>query len=271
MADTARRAELAAFLRSRREALDPVTTGLQPGPRRRTPGLRREEVAQLSGVSVTWYTWLEQQRDITVSRQIVDSLARVLRLTAVERRHLLTLAGVEAPNHGPIPPVVPNSLSRLVETLEPTPACVTDPFFDLLAWNRTYSRLLGGIDHLPKAALNSLRIMFTDPAQRALLPSWSAEARKLIGQLRATIAGHPDDPRAAALIESLHDVSADFRSLWAEHPVVGFQSSGVRFDHPLVGRLILDTIKLIAAEDANLSLAVFLPADAETRERLNRL
>jgi transcriptional regulator with XRE-family HTH domain len=121
MTDLARRAELADFLRDRREALDPISVGLQPGPRRRTPGLRREEVAQLSGVSHTWYTWLEQRRDITVSRQVLDSLARALRLSAVERRHLFTLAGVALPDEQPARPVVTDTLRRLVQTLEPKP------------------------------------------------------------------------------------------------------------------------------------------------------
>jgi transcriptional regulator with XRE-family HTH domain len=121
------REELAAFLRSRREAADPVAMGLQPGGRRRTPGLRREELAQLSGVSVTWYTWLEQARDIGVSRQVLDRLAGSLRLAPAERGHLFTLAGLSLPTENPGRPQVDATLRRLLDTLDPNPAYVVNP------------------------------------------------------------------------------------------------------------------------------------------------
>lgn len=271
MTDLARRAELADFLRDRREALDPISVGLQPGPRRRTPGLRREEVAQLSGVSHTWYTWLEQRRDITVSRQVLDSLARALRLSAVERRHLFTLAGVALPDEQPARPVVTDTLRRLVQTLEPNPASVISPWWDLLAWNASYSALLGGLEHRPEEERNNLWLLFTDPGTRSLLLDWNPEARQILGQYRANIARYPGDPRATTLLTALGEASAQFRTMWAEHPVTGFQPSRKRFNHPFAGRLDLDSVKITTAEDPQQNLVVFLPADQATTQHLHRL
>lgn len=271
MTGMARRAELADFLRTRRETLDPVSVGLQPGPRRRTPGLRREEVAQLSGVSHTWYTWLEQRRDITVSRQVLDSLARALRLSTVERRHLFALADVALPDERLARPVVTDTLRRLVDTLDPNPAHVISPWWDLLAWNRTYSALLGGLEHRAEEERNSLWLLFTDPATRSLLVDWNAEARQILGQFRANTATYPGDPRATALVDALDEASAEFRTLWAEHPVKGFQPSRKRFNHAIAGRLDLDYVKLTAAEDNQQNLVVFLPADPTTTDRLRQL
>lgn len=271
MTGMARRAELADFLRTRREALDPLTIGLHPGPRRRTPGLRREEVAQLSGVSHTWYTWLEQRRDISVSRQVLDSLARALRLNTVERRHLFTLAGVALPDEHLARPVVTDPLRRLVDTLDPNPAYVISPWWDLLAWNRSYSALLGGLEFRPEEERNSLWLLFTDPATRSLLVDWNAEARQILGQFRANTATYPGDPRATALVDALHEASAEFRTLWAEHPVKGFQPSRKRFNHAVAGRLDLDYVKLATAEDTQQNLVVFLPADPTTADRVRQL
>jgi transcriptional regulator with XRE-family HTH domain len=154
--DTVQHGELAEFLRSRRETTDPIAVGLQPGGRRRTPGLRREEVAQLSGVSVNWYTWLEQARDIGVSRQVIDSLARALRMDPSERAHLFTLAGLAMPAENPGHQDVDETLRRLVATLDPNPAYVVNPWWDLLAYNDAYAALLGGLDHRPRSERNIL-------------------------------------------------------------------------------------------------------------------
>src|SRR5882757_6776867 len=165
MSDLVQRDALAAFLRSRRDAIDPGSVGLPSGPRRRTPGLRREEVAQLSGLSTTWYAWLEQGRRISVSRQVLASLARALRLTPAERAHLFTLAGLRVPSEGSGRSDVDDTLRRLVDALDPSPAYVVNPWWDLLAYNRTYASLLG-LPHQPRyqpsPGPNTLWLMFTD-------------------------------------------------------------------------------------------------------------
>ncbi len=271
MSEAARRAELASFLRSRRHALDPVAAGFKPGPRRRTPGLRRSEVAQLSGVSVSWYTWLEQQKEIAVSRQAVDALAAALRLTNVEHRYLLTLAGIGTlPGLSEAPPV-PTPVRRLVHAVGPNPAAVSNPFFDLLAWNRAFAGLVGGLSRVPAAERNSLWLAFVEPSWRILLADWDSEARRMLGQLREAMAEWPDDPRGAELTGALREASPSFRVLWAEYPVKGTQPSRIRFDHPGAGRLTMDYLRLDPALDPRLHVTVYMPADTESRDRLGLL
>lgn len=269
--DLVQRVELGAFLRARREAADPVSFGLNPGPRRRTPGLRREELAQLSGVSVTWYTWLEQGRDISVSRQVIDSLARVLRLPPGDRAHLFTLAGLALPaeHHGPVQ--IDGMLRRLVCELDPNPACVTNLWWDLLGWNHAYAALIGGLDHRPAAERNTLWLMFAEDRSRPLFLNWAEEARQLLGQLRAHLAQHPGDPRGPELVEALHAASGKFTELWREQSVRRFESSRKRFQHPALGRLDLDYIKLATADDDRQYLLAFLPADAASAGKLPSL
>ena len=168
--DHGRRA-LATFLRSRRERADPDGTGLPAGGRRRTPGLRREEVSLLSGVSLTWYTWLEQGRDINVSPQILLALARALQLDEVERAHLFRLAGRAAPEPAERSLQVPDAVRAFLDTLMPNPAFVIDRCFDVLAWNRAQEAVLGAalLDR-PRRELNSAWLLFREPGIRALMP-----------------------------------------------------------------------------------------------------
>ena len=159
--------ELAAFLRSRREHITPEQVGLPRGRRRRTPGLRREEVAQLSAVGVTWYTWLEQARDIQVSVQVLDALARTLLLDPSERAHLFALAGAVDPAPGSDCPTVTPALRQLLEQLEPFPACVQNSRYDILAYNRTYGRLLCDLDAVPPEDRNCMILAFTHDEWRS--------------------------------------------------------------------------------------------------------
>jgi transcriptional regulator with XRE-family HTH domain len=260
MADLIQRKELADFLRSRRERTDPVSVGLQPGPRRRTPGLRREELAQLSGVSLTWYTWLEQARDIGVSRQVFEGLARVLRMTPAERAHLFALAALALPAENPNPQPVNGTLRRLVDALDPNPSYVINTWWDLLAYNRTYAAMLDGLDERPPADRNIIWLTFTEPRMQKLLVDWLDQARQLVGQLRAHLALYPLDPRGPELLETLRRASPKFSELWDEHMVRGFQASRKRFRFPEGGELTLDYIKLAAADDHQQHLVVLLPA-----------
>jgi transcriptional regulator with XRE-family HTH domain len=269
MSDLIQRKELAAFLRSRREATDPVSMGLEPGPRRRTPGLRREELAQLSGVSVTWYTWLEQARDISVSRQVIDSLARTLRMQPDERAHLFTLAGLALPSERPSPPHVDDTLRRLVEELGPNPACVISLWWDLLVVNDAYASMIGNLQQRPEPERNTLWIAFTDKRARDLYLDWDAETQQLAGQLRVQLAQHPEDPRGHDLVQALQAASPRFAELWQEQAIARFHGSRKRFHHPTVGDITLDYVKLAAADDTN--LIAFLPADATSRRALHSL
>jgi transcriptional regulator with XRE-family HTH domain len=254
---------LGGFLRSRRESLGPQQVGLASGARRRTPGLRREEVAQLSGVSVTWYTWLEQGRDISVSRQVLESLSGALRLTPAERRHLFALAGVALPDEPARRATVNPTLRALVDTLEPNPAHVINACWDLLAYNRAYERLVGGLDELPDEARNSIWLLFTRPAMRTLLVDWQREAREIMGQFRASAGRNPDDPRTAALISALTETSPTFAAMWSEHPIQSFTPATKHFLHPRAGRVDVNYTKLAVADDPTQHLVVFLPVTPE--------
>jgi transcriptional regulator with XRE-family HTH domain len=162
-----RRSELAAFLRARRARLSPADVGLPSGSatgRRRTPGLRREEVAQLSGVGVTWYTWLEQGRDISASAQVVDALARALLLTGDQHRHLRELAGLAVPERDAAAAELLPRLQRLVDAIVPNPASIYDTHFDYLVWNAPYARIRHDPGQLPDGRRNLLWMMFTDPS-----------------------------------------------------------------------------------------------------------
>ncbi|MFI2185613.1 helix-turn-helix transcriptional regulator [Streptomyces sioyaensis] len=270
MDDQQRRRSLGEFLRSRRERLTPREAGILAGPRRRTPGLRREEVAQLSGVSVTWYTWLEQARDITVSRQVLTSLARALMLSSVERRYLFALAGLPLPERpadgGPGP-----ALQKLVEALEPHPAYLLDANWDLVGWNRAEAGLIGDPGQLEPAERNLLWLVFMDPAMRSLLADWDGQAQDLVAQFRADARQRSGDPRFEQLTNGLREASEEFRTWWAAHDIADFGSSRRRFAHPRVGALTFDYVKLAALDAPGIKLFACMPADAGTAAKLPAL
>lgn len=192
------RAARAAGLRARRARLRPADVGLpETSDGRRTPGLRREEVAQLSGVGVTWYTWLEQGHDISASAQVIDALARALVLSPDEHRHLRELAGLTAPEHvTPGHDVLPR-LQRLADAVAPNLACIYDASYDYLVWNAPYVQVRHDPGQLPAGRRNLLWWMFTDPVNRARMTRWEPAARAVLSQFRAAAGQRPDDPRLA--------------------------------------------------------------------------
>ncbi|MEU6819045.1 helix-turn-helix transcriptional regulator [Streptomyces atriruber] len=220
MAETQeRRTELGAFLRSRRERITPREVGLPSTRRRRTPGLRREELALLAGMSATWYTYLEQGRDIRVSDQVLDALADALRLAPHEHDHLLRLAG-RAPTAGA---QEPESLAAEVAAvpllLQPHPAYVIDGTYDVLSRNQAtdevFPRLSTGSDRPP----NFARWVFLEPEAREILVDWEREAQGLLARVRTLAGAHPGDPRYARLVAELHDGSAEVRAWWPRFDV----------------------------------------------------
>ncbi|MEV6318277.1 helix-turn-helix transcriptional regulator [Streptomyces sp. NPDC051776] len=271
-ADTVRRSELAAFLRSRRERITPEQVGLPRGPRRRTPGLRREEVAHLSAVGVTWYTWLEQARDIHVSVQVLDALARALQLDPSERSHLFALAGATDPDPASECATVPPSLRMMLEHVEPYPACVQNSRYDILAHNRTYGRLLCDLDSLPYQDRNCMWLAFTSPEWRAALVDRDETIRLMAAKFRASMAEHIAEPAWKAMLKRLQQASGEFRELWERHEVVRTMGSRTkRFRNADVGLLHLEHTDLWLGPRHGPRLVTYLPADAETGERLKRL
>ena len=268
--DAGRRTALGAFLRSRRERLAPDEVGLSVGPRRRTPGLRREEVALLSGVSVSWYSWLEQGRPIAASRQVLDALAATLRLTVAERRHVFELAGE---SEGPSAsadgcPVVGDHLRATVAALSPIPALVVDRHWDLLSYNASEAALYGGLDNLPPARRNIIWLYLGWAPMRAMLKDWEAETWAVLAQFRASADRHSGDPRFDEIVADVTNADPDFAVRWERHDVAGFTPALKRFDHPRLGLLTFRQTKLIAAENPELHILARHPADPSTRQAL---
>ncbi|MFG1704522.1 helix-turn-helix transcriptional regulator [Nonomuraea sp. M3C6] len=240
--DRINRAELAAFLRSRRELVRPSDVGLETGKRRRTPGLRREEVARLAGMSVDYYARLEQARGPRPSRQMLGAIARALRLSDDERSYLHYLTG-EPPGPPPGPPrdVRPGVL-HLLDRLDDTPAMVMDAKYDVLAWNPLAAALITDFSELPADDRNFIWRFFSDPRAKARhdpAGSWQF-ARESVADLRAATARYPDDPGIKRLVERLLAASAEFAELWAGHDVTVRRSARKRLNHPTVGWLELD-------------------------------
>jgi transcriptional regulator with XRE-family HTH domain len=263
-----RRHELAGFLRSRRERIAPEQVGLPPASRRRTPGLRREEVATLAGVGVTWYTWLEQGRDINASPQVLDAVARTLLLDQHERDHLFRLADAPDSSAQAECATLPPTAQLLLDQLEPYPACIRNARYDILAWNKAYDQLMGPLADLPYEDRNSLWRMFTSPACRAATLDWEEGVRRMVGEYRAAMAEHVAEPAWKCLVSRLSKTSAEFAELWERHEVASPENLTKRYLHPEVGLLRLNYTHLWLGQRLGTRMTTYTPADDETRERL---
>ena len=271
--DASSRTELADFLRSRRRQVEPSGLGLPVSGSRRTPGLRREEVALLSGVSHTWYTWLEQGRDIRPSRQVVDAVARTLQMSPAEHEYVLRLTGHAAsPPSRKGPGELPEHAQRLLDALGASPAFVITHDWSIVGWNAAYERFYPGVAAVPPGARNQLELVFTDPAVRELLGDWPTDSRRFLTQFRAEVGPRLADPDVVDLVERLQAASPEFRAGWASHDVDGFTAAERRFEHPLVGTLLLEHHQLTPADAPGLQLVVYTAADGtDTAERLARM
>ncbi|MFG2805668.1 MULTISPECIES: helix-turn-helix domain-containing protein [Streptomyces] len=266
-----RRSELAAFLRSRRERIAPEQVGLPRGRRRRTPGLRREEVAQLSAVGVTWYTWLEQARDIQVSVQVLDALARALLLDPSERAHLFRLAGAADPTPATTCPSVTPAMRTLLEQVEPFPACLQNSRYDILAHNRTYGLLLCDLDAVPPEDRNCILLSYTHAEWQSSIVHLEETQRLMAARFRATMAGHLTEPAWKMLLDRLHAESPAFRAAWDRHEVVAHRSKRKEFRNRHVGRVTVDHTDLWLTPGTGPRIVTYVPADEESRERLDML
>ncbi len=264
----ARRRELASFLRSRRERVQPQDVGLPPGIRRRTPGLRREEVAQLSGVGVTWYTWLEQGRDINVSTQVVDAIARTLKLDRYEWAHLSTLAGIAT---GPQPQqcaALPAAVRKVMHQVAPYPAAVLNDRFDLLAYNPEYRELIVDLDALPAIEHNLLWLAFTNPDWRAAMIDAEQSRCRLVGTFRSNMAKHLGEPGWQDLLTRLCAASPEFAERWERHEVAPMGQRLKVIDSPKVGLLRLESTSLWVNQGGSVRLLVYTPLDDESAAKL---
>ncbi|RZS91488.1 helix-turn-helix protein [Motilibacter rhizosphaerae] len=267
-----RRAELSGFLRARREGVTPAEVGLPAGARRRTPGLRREELAQLAGVGVTWYTWLEQGRPINVSTQVLDAVARVLRLDPAEHEHLYRLAGLPSVTmRGERRPEIPQHVRHVLDALGTTPATLLNSRYDVLAVNAAQARLVNGFHTIPCGHYNLLWCCFTEPTIRERLLDWDSEGPQMVATFRSAYVENLDDPSWAEFVERLSAASPEFATLWRRHEVRGPGFRSKTFDHPVVGRMAFVTTSLSVAEMPGCRIVAYTPADDECRAALERL
>ena len=270
-ADELRRQELGGFLRNRRERISPDQVGLRSTRRRRTPGLRREEVAQLAGVGVTWYTWLEQGRDINASPQVLDAIATTLRFDAHERAHLFTLAGTSdtrvEEECGSLSPAV----QLILDQLEPYPALAVNGRYDILAYNRVWLSAFPNVATLPRPDRNCLWLMFTDPHWRRTLLDWDDQAPRMVAGYRSAMAEHVADPTWKGLIARLLRASPEFAEVWERHDVQSPETSVKRCKHPDVGLLKLEFTYLWLDRRLGTRVVVYTPTCERTRFRLDEL
>ena len=261
---------LGAFLRERRARLDPAEFGFTSS-RRRTPGLRREEVAQRADVSATWYTWLEQGRGGTPSADALDRIAAALDLTSLEREHLYFLAQGRPPEvHVEAAERVTPRLQRVLDALETSPAYVRTAAWDVVAWNRA-AAVLADFDRLPPERRNMIRRLFCDLSLRETLPDWEGSAQAMVAVFRTEVVRAGASARVAALVDELCGASPEFRKLWREHDVVTFSEGSKHLWHPTTGRLAVDYSSFAVDGEPDLSMVVFSPATPEVRERIRAL
>jgi transcriptional regulator with XRE-family HTH domain len=269
-----RRTELAAFLRTRRERIRPEDVGLPPGSRRRTAGLRREEVAQLAGVGVTWYTWLEQGRPINASSQVLDAIARTLKLDAVERAHLFRLADVPGSDtRGPCSPgcPLPAEVQYVLDAFTAVPAHVVNERFDLLAWNDMYARIYPRVTSAPVSERNTLLATLTGPACCNPVGSADTVCKRMIGQLRAAYGRHVGDPAWTHFIRGLEAASPAFAKAWAGHDVAEPMTKVASFRHPGVGTVRVTTTSFAVSVPPGARMVVYTAADKGSRIALDKL
>ncbi|MFJ4186155.1 helix-turn-helix transcriptional regulator [Kitasatospora sp. NPDC089509] len=269
--DEARRHDLAAFLRSRRERLAPEQVGLPMTGRRRTPGLRREEVAQLAAVGVTWYTWLEQGRDIQVSAQVLDAVARALLMDPSERAHLFTLAGADDPAPVTECPSVTPSVRLVLEQLTPYPAALVNSRYDILAHNVPYTAIVGDLGELPPEERNLMWLAFTPSRFREVLIDYRTERLGMVARFRAAMADHSAEPAWKALLARLLRASPDFAEEWQRHEVMRPGNGIKRFQVPGVGLLRCEYTNFWLSPRLGTRMISYTPLDEETRLLMDQL
>jgi hypothetical protein len=268
-----RRQELSDFLRTRRARIAPAAVGLPAARRRRTPGLGREEVAHLAGISVTWYTWLEQKRPIHVSAGALDNLARVLRLDSIERIQLFQLALRQ--------PIIDSTseretisprLQRLIDHNATMPAFVMGRRWDVLAWNQPARAFFFDFEQVTADERNLVWLIFTKSALRSLLVDWPTRARDVLARFRINYGRHVGDTDFVELVERLNLVSPEFAQWWPRHDILPLTERSVEYSHPLAGRMLVDAITLLVADNPELRVFCFLPtAEANSISKMRKV
>jgi len=265
------RNQLGAYLRDRRGRLDPASLGFG-ARRRRTPGLRREEVAHRANISATWYTWLEQGRGGAPSPDVLDRIGRALLLTDVEREHLFLIALGRPPEvHYQAADGVTPRLQRVLDALALSPALVKNATWDIIAWNRAAELVLADYSGLPREDRNILRLIFCDPRVRARMPDWEADARFVVAVFRAEAARAGASDRMRALVEDIGRRSPDFAAMWADNDVRLYGEGTKRIHHEIAGPIAMEYSAFTVDGRPDLSMVVYNPESAGDAERIRNL
>jgi transcriptional regulator with XRE-family HTH domain len=263
----AKRTQLSAYLKACRARITPEAVGLPPGPRRRTPGLRREELAQLAGVGITWYTWLEQGRPINASEQVIGAIASALKLDGAERSHLYRLAEV-SPTAAPArSSALPEDIQLVLDSITEIPASVISAKFDVLASNAAYKALFPGVVRTDQRH-NTLWCAFTIPPCCNPFVYREEEMHRLVAMLRANYGRHVGEPEWEQFISELRAVSPEFTTLWEQQHVAAPVSMEKIFRHAAVGELRMRTTSFITVATPEARMVCYAPADPETAERM---
>jgi len=265
--------ELGDFLRTRRARLTPEEVGLPRGSRRKTPGLRRAEVAQMVGVSVDWYTWLEQGRSITPSTQVLERLVQTLRLDANERNHLFLLAQQQAPPALLLESeIVSPALQHFLDQFGTRPAFVSGRRWDILAWNDAGCAVFGDFRRMTTRERNTIWRIFTDPSSRQYVVDWEEDARQILAQFRSSCGRYPGDVQLTELIHDLQLRSPEFRAWWPDHEVRGGQEGRKTLNHPQVGYLVFERLTFQVFDTPDLKVTVYTPLEeTDTPRKLEQL
>ncbi|MEO3975561.1 helix-turn-helix domain-containing protein [Streptomyces sp. CAU 1734] len=263
--------ELGAFLRAHRELLKPAEVGLVATARRRTPGLRREEVASLSGVGLAWYTWLEQGR-VTASRQVLGAVSRALRLDAAGQRHAMRLAGY----HDPVPAQdgggpLAAAVQPVLDSWPASPAALLDRHFDLLGWNAAWGALWGSPDAVPSDRRNLMWLMVADQRLRAVLHDWEPLAMNVFQHFRAQAGPALADPRTSEVYQRLDEDAPELRHWWGCHSVAELTARAVTVEPAGVGRVELSLSSFHPVDDPSALVLLFTPVTAAGRARMTAL
>jgi transcriptional regulator with XRE-family HTH domain len=262
---------LGTFLKNRRAKLDPAAFGLPP-ERRRTPGLRREEVAQRANISPTWYTWLEQGRGGAPSADVLDRISRALMLTDVEREHLFLLGLGRPPevryrrDEGVTP-----RLQRVLDALEPSPALIRTALWDVVAWNRAATLMLTDYGSLPPQQRNILRFIFLDPRVRAAQYDWESVARFVVGAFRVDAARAGAAAEVEPLVDELCRLSPEFKAMWRDNDVRSHAEGVKHLRHPVLGPIAFEYSAFAVDGRPDLSMVIYNPTSPADLERIRSL
>jgi transcriptional regulator with XRE-family HTH domain len=265
--------ELGDFLKTRRKKLLPYQVGLPEGVRRRTPGLRREEVASLAGIGVTWYTWLEQGRAIRISEAVIESLSRALMLEREEIIHFYALAKVVPPEYIPTSTDTINPiLQHLLDSMECSPAFVLNSRWNIIAWNKAACAVFADFSIMENCDRNLIWLMFTSESYKKLFPDWEIHARGMLARFRSSLGNFIEDPWILQFVEKVKLHSVEFDELWPRHEIEDENEMYKKIDNPIVGRLNFEYSSFQILDNHNFKLLVNTPApDTDTAEKVNFL